>query len=508
MKKKIQKGKGIIYLMLIVACSVVYSCKDELTPNGNTIWTSDTPATRSESSSSLPFFKGADLSYVNELEDVGVVFTEDGTSKDAYTMMHDHGANLIRLRLWHNPTWTDYSTLEDVKVSIARAKSLNMYVLLDFHYSDTWTDPQQNQIPAAWLPVIDNTPVLADSVSNYTTRILNHLRDCNLLPELVQIGNEINKNIMVRDTTELEPVNFARNAELLNAGINAVKAFNQDNNKSIKTILHIAMDAHDVKSWVSNMEANHIADYDMVGLSYYPQWQNYDTIELGQLCAFMTSTYGKQIIIAETGHIWTRKWNDLSHNLMSKMAIGFPEAPCAQLQKDYLEMVKRAVRDNGGAGVIAWEPEWVSASNITLWGVGSNWENVAFFDFNNALMKPGGIEFYHDDNVEVTFRVDMTGIDVTSGVYITGEFTTNDEGNWQFFSMKREGTSNIYYFRTYLNPGQTGAYYYLNAEDWNARETVPQNCQGKWNDRLYSIGSNITQATYLNVWSSCAVINE
>lgn len=39
----------------------------------------------------LPFFKGADLSYVNELEDVGVVFTEDGVVKDAYTIMSEYG---------------------------------------------------------------------------------------------------------------------------------------------------------------------------------------------------------------------------------------------------------------------------------------------------------------------------------------------------------------------------------------------------------------------------------
>ncbi len=507
MKATYQKIKGIIYLMLIITSCFIYSCKDEIVPNENTQGGNGIPASRS-TSATLPFLKGADLSYVNELEDVGVVLTEDGAAKDAYTIMHDHGANLVRIRLWHNPTWTNYSTLTDVKKSIARAKALNMYVLLDFHYSDTWTDPQQNQIPAAWLPVIDDTFALSDSVRYYTTRILTHLKDCNLLPDLVQIGNEINKNIMVRDSTELEPVNFARNAYLLNGGIGAVKTFNKLWNTNIKTILHIAMDAQDVKNWASNMAANNIDDYDMIGLSYYPQWQNYDTAELGELCTYIKNTYNKQIIIAETGHIWTRKWNDLSHNLMSKMAIGFPEAPCPQLQKDYLEMVKRAVRDNGGAGVIAWEPEWVSASNVTLWGVGSNWENVAFFDFNNALMKPGGVEFYSDDNVEVTFRVDMTGVDVTNGVYVTGDFTSNDEGSWQFFPMKQEGTSNIYYFRTFLNPGQNGAYYYLNAADWDAREIVPQDCQGKWDDRLYSIGNNVTQATYSNVWGSCAIINE
>ncbi len=96
------------------------------------------------------FYQGADLSYVNELEDVGVKYHKDGTDVDPFTLLHSYGANIVRLRLWHNPTWTSYSTLDDVKRSMRRAKTAGLEVLLDFHYSDTWTDPQQNLVPAAW----------------------------------------------------------------------------------------------------------------------------------------------------------------------------------------------------------------------------------------------------------------------------------------------------------------------------------------------------------------------
>lgn len=61
--------------------------------------------------------------------------------------------------------------------------------------------------------------------------------------------------------------------------------------------------------------------------------------------------------------------------------------------------VKEALIANGGAGFSAWEPFWVSADNQTLWGVGSNWENVAFFDFNNNLLTHCGIEAFGDYNV-------------------------------------------------------------------------------------------------------------
>ncbi|HEY4786395.1 MAG TPA: glycosyl hydrolase 53 family protein [Bacteroidales bacterium] len=496
------KNRQLITILFLVTACIFSACKKSALP------VSADNSDAVELKSGLPFIKGVDLSYTNELEDVGVVYTEDGQNLDPYTTMHNHGANLVRLRLWHNPTWTNYSTLNDVKKSIRRAKDLNMYVLLDFHYSDLWTDPQRNQVPAAWLPVVDNTPLLADSLSKYTTRVLTILKNENLLPDLVQIGNEINNNILVRsaDTTGLLPVNWPRNVTLLNAGINAVKAFNSKYHKDIKTILHIAMDPNDVKNWMSNITANGIANFTMLGLSYYPQWQRFDTETLGQLVKYIKTQYGKQVIIAETGHIWTRWWNDQLINLMSLMAVGFPDAPCPQLQKDFLIEVKKAVQANGGAGVIAWEPEWVSASNVTLWGIGSNWENVAFYDFSNRLIKPGGVEFLSDSNVEVKFRVDMTGVDVSQGVYITGEFTADHDGNWQLFPMKQEGTSYIYYFKTYLNRGQSGAYYYLNGNDWSKGETVPVECQGKWTDRLYSIGYSCSYVTYSNVWSSCATI--
>lgn len=503
------KLKGMF--AVLATATLLVSCQNEGMENfqnyDNSV-ISDRSLTRTGSSSTLPFLKGADLSYVNELEDVGVVYTENGVEKDVYTMMRDYGANLVRLRLWHNPTWTTYSTLRDVKKSAKRAKLLGMKILLDFHYSDTWTDPEQNVVPAAWLPVVNDTTALADSVYNYTYRILVSMKASSVVPDLVQIGNETNKNIMVSDNSLLTPINYQRNVKLFNAGLSAVRDFNNNYNKNVKTVLHVAMNPTDAMNWVTTLKSYNIMDFDMLGLSYYPQWQGYTPNDLGNFTAQLLSRYGIQLLVAETGHIWTRKWNDNCHNLMSNMAPGYPEAPCPQLQKDFLIEVKNAVRNNGGAGVIAWEPSWVSANNQTLWGTGSNWENVAFFDFNNNLLSHGGIEFYSENNVKVTFRVDMTNAGTYTKGYITGEFTTNDDGNWQIFPMKREGTSNIYQFTTYLTQGQSGGYYFLNDSTWEARETVPQESQGIWNDRLYQIVTSDTIQTISNVWSSSSTIPE
>ena len=196
----------------------------------------------------------------------GVQYTKDGNTVDPYHLIKEYGGNLVRLRLWHNPTWTNYSTLTDVTRSIRRAKQEGLNVLLDFHYSDTWTDPQQNIVPAAWRPVVKYSDLLADSVYNYTYRILTHLKNSNLLPELVQIGNETNKSIMVADNADLEPTNFVRNTKLFNAGLQAVADFNQNNAKSIKTILHVAMNPNDAMNWVANHKRYGLKAFDMLGV--------------------------------------------------------------------------------------------------------------------------------------------------------------------------------------------------------------------------------------------------
>ena len=54
----------------------------------------------------IELWRGADLSYVNELEDCGAVYRKDGRSRDPYQIFAEAGTNVVRLRLWHSPQWT------------------------------------------------------------------------------------------------------------------------------------------------------------------------------------------------------------------------------------------------------------------------------------------------------------------------------------------------------------------------------------------------------------------
>lgn len=152
--------RNYLLILLMLMIGTLYSCQSddvftsEQNPNVEAV------ATATRAAESTQFYVGADLSYTNELEDTGVKYLVDGSETDIYSLIHQYGANMVRLRLWHNPTWTNYSNLKDVKKSAKRIKNAGMSFLLDFHYSDTWTDPQQNVVPAAWAAVVDNTDVL------------------------------------------------------------------------------------------------------------------------------------------------------------------------------------------------------------------------------------------------------------------------------------------------------------------------------------------------------------
>ena len=479
--------KGLIFLGLALLFMLATGCQSqENYLNDMSANHSAATSTAGMRATDYLFYQGADLSYVNELEDNGVKYHKDGSDVDPFTLLRSYGANIVRLRLWHNPSWTSYSTLNDVERSMKRAKTVGLEVLLDFHYSDTWTDPQQNLVPAAWKPVVKNSSLLSDSVYNYTYRTLKHLNSVGLLPVIVQIGNETNFNVIVADNNDLQPVNYARNVKFFNAGLKAVSDFNEQYGKQIKTMLHVALDPGSAATWLVRHKRYGLNYFDLLGLSYYPQWQDYTPTELGNFASLLHDKYGTRLFVAETSQIWTRAWNDNNHNLMSKMCAGYPDVPSPQFQKDYVTEIKEALMNNGGAGFSVWEPFWVSASNKTLWGIGSNWENATFFDFNNNLLPHSAIEAYGDYNVKVTFEVDMYKVGSSAKGYVTGDFTDDGFGHWQIIPMHQaaEGSTK-YYLNTYLCRNQTGKFYFLSDSTWSSREVI----NGSVQDRCYHINT-------------------
>lgn len=342
--------------------------------------------------SEINFYYGADLSYVNEMEDCGAIYkTSNGTAEDPYKIFSEAGTNLVRLRLWHNPTWTNYSNFNDVKKSIQRAKAEGMQVLLDFHYSDTWTDPSKQEIPAAWVDQLNNTEALGNLLYDYTYNTLNDLASANLLPDIVQVGNEINPMILQQGNLQW-PIDWARNSSLLKKGIKAVRDISSDNNKDIGVMLHIAQPENGLW-WFEQATNAGITDYDWIGLSYYPIWSDYTLNDISNPLKTLIDTYNKRLMIVETAYPFTLENADAANNILGSDALisGYPASQQGQL--DYLNTLKEKIQEAGGEGLIYWEPAWVSTNCSTLWAQGSHWDNATLFDHNNQVTK--GMEFYN-----------------------------------------------------------------------------------------------------------------
>ena len=345
-----------------------------------------------EDPSKNDFYYGADLSYVNEMEDCGAIYTDmDNNIKDPFKIFYEAGANLIRIRLWHNPKWTNYSNYEDVKKSIRRAKSDQMKVLLDFHYSDTWADPSKQEIPSDWLNYINDTETLGDLLYNYTFDTLNNLANSGLLPDIVQIGNEINPMILQHDELKW-PIDWVRNSSLINKGIKAVRDISSKTSVNVEVMLHIAQPENGLW-WFKEADSAGISDYDWIGLSYYPIWSEYTLSNISSPLKTLIDNYNKRLMIVETAYPFTLQNADNANNILNEDSLisGYPASQLGQL--NYLNELKKKIEEAGGEGLIYWEPAWVSTNCKTLWGQGSHWDNATLFDHNNKSTL--GMQFYN-----------------------------------------------------------------------------------------------------------------
>jgi arabinogalactan endo-1,4-beta-galactosidase len=369
--------------------------------------------------SAQSFYFGADLSYVNEMEDCGATYFENGEAKDPYTIFADHNAKLVRLRLWHTPSWYDalnngqrYSDLSDVKKSIQRARELGMEVLLDFHLSDNWADPGKQVIPKAWEAVADDLPALSDSLYLYIYGTLEDLHKEDLLPEIVQIGNETNRGILqTQEQTDAGwSLDWSRNATLFNSAIQAVRDLEAQTNDSVQIMLHIAGPA-DAPWFIDNFVANGVTDFDFIGLSYYWQWHKKASLDgVGDIIRDFRQQYPDyEVMIVETGYPWTSGFNDPAGNILGESHPDFqPFSPSNQA--DFLIALTEQVLDNDGSGVVYWEPAWVSTTCATQWATGSHYEHATFFDFQNNLLTEGGIRWmtYEYDQLTNAKEVDLS----------------------------------------------------------------------------------------------------
>ena len=286
---------------------------------------------------------GADLSFLKQNEDRGIVFKDNNEARPGLQIFKDHGYNWIRLRLFHTPTQLP-NNLEYTLAMAKSAKALGYKFLLDYHYSDTWADPAKQFLPKAWEGKTHAELVAA--VREYTARTMTAFREAGVLPDMVQVGNEISNGMLWPDGKL--PANWDNLADLVKAGIEGVNAGAGEGPKP-RIMIHIDKGGNQsATKWFFDKLHSYNVKYDVIGQSYYPWWHG-SLNDLRENLIFMAYEYHKDIWIVEAAYNWQPRE-------YTKKPAPFAESP--EGQKEFLEEVNRAVQATPlglGKGIFWWE---------------------------------------------------------------------------------------------------------------------------------------------------------
>jgi arabinogalactan endo-1,4-beta-galactosidase len=304
---------------------------------------------------------GADLSFLKQAEERGVRFKDGGVEKPGLQIFQDHGYNWIRLRLFHTPSTQVRPLPNDLDYTIALARDAKVHgmkFLLNYHYSDTWADPAKQFLPKAWEG-LDHAALVA-AVRDYTRDTIAAFREAGVMPDMVQIGNEVTPGMLWPDGKL--PENWDNFAELIKAGIAGVDAGRGDAPRP-RIMIQIEKSGDWEKTeWFFDNLLQRGVEFDVIGQSYYPWWHG-SLLELRDCLHSTAEKYRKEIILVEVAYNWrqTEYINEPPP---------FPETP--EGQRQFLEDVNRMVLEipNGlGKGVFWWEPAVNPASRIASRGM-------------------------------------------------------------------------------------------------------------------------------------------
>ena len=189
-----------------------------------------------------------------------------GEPRENTALMHELGLNAVRLRVWVDPVeHGNFCNKADVVRMARRAKDWGMAVMIDFHYSDWWADPGQQNIPSAWRNM--SYEQMCKALADHTRDVLTAVRETGADVRWVQVGNETTHGFLWPIGRAEE--NMRQYAGLTDAGYQAVKQIMP----KAEVIIHLD-GAFDPKRYdfIFDGLARYKARYDMIGLSVYPYW--------------------------------------------------------------------------------------------------------------------------------------------------------------------------------------------------------------------------------------------
>lgn len=340
-------NKRITTTIMFTMLSLLSACESR---TDNSVADSDSEIRNDNTRQSEQYILGADVSSLAEQVDNGAVFIDtDGYEKPLLTLLKNHGFNYIRLRTFVDPsadygyatgfgTWCEtkneaYNDKTHIIEMAQQVKAAGMKLLLDFHYSDTWADPNKQVIPHSWRN-INTTEDLAIELEKYTVEVLTEMKDAGVIPDMVQIGNEITPGMLIHLPTENSDcfgnnsipnevvngstANWGNLATLLKAGIKGVKQVNEHT----PIMLHIENtgDRDGLTHWV-DQAIEHNIQFDVLGLSAYEKWQGPSTQWQGTL-NLLANKYTELSFSIVEYNPQRRLLNDIMFNLPNERGLG------------------------------------------------------------------------------------------------------------------------------------------------------------------------------------------
>ena len=333
------------------------------------------------------FIKGMDVSSVIAEEESGVkYYNENGEEEDLFKILADAGLNYIRVRVWCNPYDKDGNgygggncDAQKAAEIGKRAAEYGMKLLVDFHYSDFWADPNKQFAPVE----VEGKSVeeKAKFIEEYTTESLNTIIKAGADVGMVQIGNEINNGMCGEQ-------NQTNVMELLKAASKAVRDVSDDKKQDIKIAVHYTEidNVEDTYQKVKNL-ADAGVDYDIFGVSYYPYWHG--TMEnMQEVLTTIKNEYGKDTCVLETSYCYTEEDGDCAGNSVSGEDCMEDYPVSVQGQASCIRDIMEKANNAGSLGVFYWEGAWVPvgsefSSNSKLWEqYGSGWASSYAKDYD------------------------------------------------------------------------------------------------------------------------------
>ncbi|KAI9740327.1 MAG: hypothetical protein M1834_004906 [Cirrosporium novae-zelandiae] len=314
-------------------------------------------------------YTGHDLSSLKLMEDgQGANFyTEDGTSSSAEDILGDGGMNAVRLRLW---TGSGLYDLDYTLTLAERFYTAGYDIYLDLHLSDTWADPDSQEIPSAWPS--DDIDDLASTLQDYVSSTLESFSDAGVDVSILSIGNEISSGFLfpLGEISDDDFSGFATLFAAARAGVDdAVSAgvskpdvmihLNNGYDESLQTWFYEGLVGTGTVS---------TDDWDVFGVSFYPFYGTDATLDnLQTTLTTLSSTYGKPMYVAETD--WPEECSGVT---LSESSIAVSAEGQTTWVDDIIEVLEAV--DNG-AGIFYWEPAFIN--NTAL---GSSCDDAILFD--------------------------------------------------------------------------------------------------------------------------------